>query len=170
MWQCFDWISTGMIWIYPCVLKPTVLVYNYIVEEEEKSIFYPMIHGYQSFHVIFTYVTDLLFLLSLHMIPYHVYRVDSQLCENPKSNLWPTILKKMQFLPKSASLNTKYKWTKSESFKSKVVTIWFPLWSMAGSVCSHSRCSVEVKLTTTLYFDWQSCLVRSREETKQPQL
>ena len=79
-------LSTGMIWIYPCVLKPTVLVYNYIVEEEEeKSIFYPMIHGYQSFHVIFTYVTDLLFLLSLHMIPYHVYRLDSQFCENLKS-------------------------------------------------------------------------------------
>jgi len=93
-----------MIWIYPCVLKPTVLVYNYIVEEEEKSIFYPMIHGYQSFHVIFTYVTDLLFLLSLHMIPYHVYHVDSQLCENLKSNLTnPT--EKMQFLPQSASLN-----------------------------------------------------------------
>ena len=30
-------LSTGMIWIYPCVLKPTVLVYNYIVEEEEKK-------------------------------------------------------------------------------------------------------------------------------------
>ena len=105
-------LSTGMIWIYPCVLKPTVLVYNYIVEEEEKSIFYPMIHGYQSFHVIFTYVTDLLFLLSLHMIPYHVYRLDSQFCENLKSlcdqAYWKNAifapkrqLEQMQFCPKA---------------------------------------------------------------------
>ena len=59
-----------------------------------------MIHGYQSFHVIFTYVTDLLFLLSLHMIPYHVYRLDSQFCENLKSLCDQAYWKNAIFAPK----------------------------------------------------------------------
>ena len=47
-------LSTGMIWIYPCVLKPTVLVYNYIVEEEEKKVYF--IQWYMDIKVFMSYL------------------------------------------------------------------------------------------------------------------
>ena len=40
-----------MIWIYPCVLKPTVLVYNDIVEQEEKELI-KMLENEYGFNVI----------------------------------------------------------------------------------------------------------------------